>query len=211
MTGAERDARENTALGALLTDVILPILFPGSGVAMPPDLPRRSIEVLDRVGDLEVGWEKIARILGDSEMLAATGRNFRAGDTLAKTGRTVTLRLSGGRTFTPPAHGAAAGLGISLSAEESLVLEFRSGAEVFEDGAVQKRFLAARRSLPAAAADDILAAAVLPQTSALFGVNTPLKANLFGFSFSLRFGIVLAERGRIRLFAAGPMVKEIPL
>ncbi len=211
MTGTNGETSDTTALRALLSDVIVPVLFPGAASALPPDLPRRAIEVLDSVGDLEARWDEIAGLLDDSRSTAAIVSGFAADDRLVKTGRTVAFHLRGKRSFTPPATGAAANLGISLSAEGSLALEFRSGAETFDDPAVHKRFIAVGKSLPRTAPTDILAAAVLPQTSALLGVNTPLKVNLLGFPFSLRFGIVVADRGRIRLFAAGPVVKEIPL
>lgn len=218
MTGTNRDASDTAGLRALLSDVVIPVLFPGDASTLPPDLPRRAIEVLDRVGDLEVRWDEIVGILdnpdslpGSTEPIAALGRNFAADDSLAKAGRTVAFRLSGKRSIAPPAKGAAARLGITLSAEGSLTLEFRNGDEEFDDPTVHKRFLAVRKSLPEAAPTDILAAAVLPQTGTLLGVNTPLKVNLFGLPFSLKFGIVVADRGRIRLFAAGPVVKEIPI
>ena len=74
-----------------------------------------------------------------------------------------------------------------------------------------RRFEKTRAALPAAADGDILAAAVLPQKKSLLGVATPVKAVAAGIPFSLRFAVLLSEGGRIRLFAAGPLVKEIPL
>jgi len=211
MTGTAPEPSNITSLRTLLSDVIAPVLCPRDASALRPDLPQRAIEVLDGVGDLEARWDEISRLADDPRSMAAIGSRFAADDRVVKRGRTIAFHFGGERSFAPPAKGAAAGLGITLKAEGSLALEFRSGAEKFDDPVVHKRFLSVAGSLPRAAATDILAAAVLPQTSALLGVNTPLKATLMGFPFSLRFGVVVAHEGRLRFFAAGPIVKEIPL
>jgi hypothetical protein len=200
------DGTSNSArLKSLFVDVIAPILLPGRQASLAPDLPRRALEVLDGIGDLEATGDEILSILEEQGAAGRAGGLLAGGDVIAKSGRTVSFRISGSRAIDLP------GSPVSIRIEGPFALEFRSAAESFEDRDVQSRFESARASLPDAEGADILAAAVLPQTKTLLGVGTPLRASLLGIPFCLRFGILLSRAGRLRLFAAGPIVKEVPL
>jgi len=192
-------------LKSLFIDVIAPVLLPGREQDLPPDLPRRALEILDRIGDLEARGGEILGLLEDEGFAERAGGLIGAGDVVMKEGRTVTFRIDGRRDIDIPRSPAA------LYIEGPFALEFRSAAETFADAGVQSRFRSALGSLPALDPADILAAAVLPQTRTLLGVGTPVKVSLLGIPFSLRFGILAAQAGRLRLFAAGPLVKEVPL
>ncbi len=195
----------DSRLKSLFEEVVAPILMPENLDHLPPDLPRRALETLDRIGDLEARGDEILALLGPGEATRTVGRFLSGKDSVTKRGRTLSFELASKRTLAAPS-----GV-VRLEAERSFSLEFRSGAEGFGDPNVRKRFEAARENLPDLAPEDVLAAAVLPQEKALIGVNTPLRFGLMGISIPLclRFTILAAGQGRLRLFAAGPIVKEI--
>jgi len=196
---------DTTRLKSLFVEVIAPILLPGRLAALPPDLPRRALDVLDRIGDLEAKGGELLRLLEEEGAAGRAAGLLAEDDVITKSGRTVAFRISGRRNIDIPRSP------VSMSVEGPFTLEFRSAAESFEDAGVQSRFRSACASLPDADPGDILAAAVLPQKKTLLGVGTPLRAGLLGIPFSLRFGIILSRSGRLRLYAAGPFVKEVPL
>lgn len=198
-------ASDTARLKTLLVDVIAPILLPGGSTALAPDLPRRALEALDRIGDLEARGSEVLRLL-EEEGNAGRAAGLLAGDdVVVKSGRSLSFRISGRRDIDIPRSP------VSIAIEGPFALEFRSAGEGFADAGVQARFESARASLPDADPRDVLAAAVLPQTKTLLGVSTPLRASLLGIPFSLRFGILVSLAGRLRLFAVGPVVKEVPL
>ena len=86
---------------------------------------------------------------------------------------------------------------------------------VLVTGTVEARLEKAVQALPpqeaAAGETGLLSVAVLPQRKKLLSVETPLQVEFMGLPFSLRFLIARFIEGKVRLFAAGPMVKEIPL
>jgi hypothetical protein len=185
--------------------VISPLLFPEGKGGLPADLPRRAIEILDRVGDIRARGSDILPLCAGSRVAAQVGDFLHGDDGFVKSGRTLSFRLTGGREISRP----DSAVGISLGG--SFDLEIRNANEEFTDAAVRQRFEEVRESLPDIDPIDILAAAVLPQRKTILGVSTPLKAVVFGLPFSLRFGVLVADRGQLRAFAAGPFVKEISL
>jgi hypothetical protein len=198
-------AADTARLKTLFLDVIAPILLPGGSAALPPDLPRRALEALDQIGELEAQGGELLRLLEEEGAAGRLEGLLAEDDTIAKSGRTVAFRISGSREIDVPRSP------VSIGIEDCFALEFRNAGESFEDSAVQARFRSACASLPDAVPKDILAAAVLPQKKTLLGVSTPLRASVLGIPFSLRFGILVSLAGRLRLFAAGPLVKEVPL
>jgi len=203
------DESRSTRLAALFKDVVLPVLLPGDGSALSANLPRRALEVLDRVGDIEATGREILDLVAAEAAL--TGELLRLdqflkpGDAFTKKDRTIAFQINDRRNLSDPSNG------IGLSVEDSFELEFHGMGEIFDDVDVDQRYRSVREGISDLAADSLLAVAVLPQKKTLLGVDTPLKINVLGLPFSLRFGILAAEGEKLRFFAAGPFVKEIPL
>jgi hypothetical protein len=187
----------------LVSEVIAPILFPDGARNPPPDLPRRAIEVLDRIGDLEVRGSVVLKLLEGKVDMDRARQTLDPEDVVSKSGRRISFGLKEGRNLTDSYRGGG------LHAEGPFDIEFRNAAEEFSNPEVQARFVSALKHLPEAEAADILAAAVLPQTKTLMSVKTPLNVSVMGLKASLRFGILIADHGRLKLFVIGPIVKEI--
>lgn len=205
MTTNRSDQDSGDRLRLLVSDVIAPILFPGGEMSPAPDLPRRAVDVLDRVGDLEVRGSVILELLEGKVDMNRARQILAPEDVISKSGRRITFGLKDRRKLTDSQRRGG------LHAEGPFDIEFRSAAEEFSEPEVQARFVSALKHLPEAGAADILAAAVLPQTRTLLSVKTPLKVNVMGLQASLRFGILISDRGRLKLFAVGPIVKEVTL
>jgi hypothetical protein len=195
-------------LDQVFRTIVKPFVFGMGGGADAIPRPREALDALDRIEDFALAGADITDSEALKEHADLLEMLLRPEDRIEKQGRRLFFHLETPRRIDWP------GLPLKGSIEESFHLEFRLEDQPFDDPEVdqrkQKALDAAARDLGEGASEEVLIVGVLPQTKRWTGVYTPLGVEL-GLRLSLRFLIAFFFGDRIRLFAAGPMVKEIPL
>ncbi|MHC4944183.1 MAG: hypothetical protein ACYTG7_14310 [Planctomycetota bacterium] len=195
-------------LNEVFEKIVKPFVLGMGGGAGPMPTPRETLDALDRIEDFTLAGSDVAasELLKDQAGLLEI--LLRSEDRIEKRGRRLLFHIQNARSLDLP------GMPFKGSIEESFSLDFRLATDPFGDPDVEERKQKALRSkaqdLKQIPSENVLIAAVLPQKKRWTGLYTPIGVE-FGIRLSLRFLIAAFFGDRIRLFAAGPTVLEIPI
>jgi hypothetical protein len=203
------DLSPEEGFDAILKHVLEPFLQ-GKALNLPGiDLAGHALQTLDRVADFSLSGASLLRSPALAGYAPVLEKMVKAEDRVTKKGRILQFHIASARRLK---IGPAA---LSAAIEGPFSLAFSTAGQGFADSAVAERLRKAVSSLPglspAPPAREILVAAVLPQHKKMLGVHTPLAIEVMGMRFSLRFFLAFFHQSRLRLFAAGPTVREIPI
>jgi hypothetical protein len=194
-------------IDVLLTQLLSPFVADKERAPPHPRFPEKALRALDGIQDFSARGLDVLELGSMDRHRSFLYSLIRETDRLEKKGRTLFFELDESRPLLLP------GLPFKLTFQKRFSMEFRSGNERFSEPEVAKRVDGFMENLARTGIDappeSILISGILPQVKKLLGIHTPIGVEGLGLRFSLRFLLAAFGTHAVRVFIAGPVLKEI--